>query len=250
LGELEGKLALITGASRGIGAACARVMAREGADIVINYKESHALANEVAEQVRSLGRRALVLQADVSDAEQVTRMVDAALAEWGHVDILVNNAGRHYHLKFEEMTLEQWYTGMDTNLTSQVLCSQAVVPSMRKHKWGRIVNMSALSAQRGSVSGDVSYGCAKAGALGLARSLFRSLANDGITINAICPGPIWTDMLKAGFTPERLEQFVQNVPMHRMGKPEEIAEVVSFLASDRAGYITGQTISVNGGLWV
>jgi 3-oxoacyl-[acyl-carrier protein] reductase len=250
LGELERKIALITGASRGIGAACALVMAREGADIVVNYKQSQTLANEVAEQVRSLGRRALVIQADVSDSEQVTRMVDRVFAEWGRVDILVNNAGKHYHLKFEEMTLQEWHTGMDTNLTSQVLCSQAVVPSMRKQKWGRIINLSALSAQRGSVSGDVSYGCSKAGSLGLARSLFRSLANDGVTINAICPGPIWTDMLKAGFTPERLDQFVKNVPMHRMGKPEEIAEVVSFLASDRASYITGQTISVNGGLWV
>jgi len=250
LGELQGKVALITGASRGIGAACALVIAREGADIVINYRQSQHLANEVAEQVRSLRRRALVIQADVSDSEQVTGMMDRVLAEWGRIDILVNNAGRHFHLKFEKMTLEEWYTGIDTNLTSQVLCSQAVVPYMRKQKWGRIINLSALSAQRGSVSGDVSYGCSKAGSLGLTRSLFRSLASDGITINAICPGPIWTDMLKAGFTPERLDQFVQNVPMHRMGKPEEIAEVVSFLASDRAGYITGQTISVNGGLWV
>lgn len=250
MGELEGKVALITGASRGIGAACALVMSREGADVAINYKESQHLANDVAEQVRSLGRRALVIQADVSDSEQVTRMVDQVLAEWGHIDILVNNAGRHFHHKLEELTLEKWYTGIDTNLTSQVLCSQAVVPSMRKQKWGRIINLSALSAQRGSVSGDVSYGCSKAGSLGLTRSLFRSLARDGITINAICPGPIWTDMLKSGFTPERLDQFVQNVPMHRMGKPEEIAEVVSFLASDRAAYITGQTISVNGGLWV
>jgi 3-oxoacyl-[acyl-carrier protein] reductase len=250
LGELEGKVALVTGASRGIGAACAAVMAREGADIVINYRQCHTPANEVAQQVRSLGRRGLVIQADVSDAAQVTRMVDRVLAEWGRVDILVNNAGRHYHLKFNKMTLQEWYTGIDTNLTSQVLCCQAVVPSMRKQAWGRIINLSALSAQRGSVSGDVSYGCSKAASLGLARSLFRSLAGDGITINAICPGPIWTDMLKAGFTPERLDRFIQNVPMHRMGKPEEVAEVVSFLASDRASYITGQTISVNGGLWL
>ena len=250
MGELQGKVALITGASRGIGAACALVMAREGADIVINYRQSQHLASEVAEQVRSLRRRALVIQADVSDSEQVTRLVDQVLVEWGRIDILVNNAGQHFHHKLEELTLEKWYTGIDTNLTSQVLCSQAVVPSMRQQKWGRIINLSALSAQRGSVSGDVSYGCSKAGSLGLTRSLFRSLAADGITINAICPGPIWTDMLKAGFTPERLDQFVQNVPMHRMGKPEEIAEVVSFLASDRAAYITGQTISVNGGLWV
>jgi len=250
LGELQDKVALITGASRGIGAACAAVMAREGADTAINYRTSEALAGKVGEHVRLLGQRALVIQADVSDAEQVKHMVDQVLAEWGRIDILVNNAGQHYHLKFEHMTLQEWYTGMDTNLTSQMMCCQAVVPSMRRQKWGRIINLSALSAQRGSFSGDVSYGCSKAGSLGLTRSLFRLLAQDGITINSVCPGPIWTDMLKVGFTPERLDRFVENVPMHRMGDPKEIAEVVSFLASDRASYITGQTLAVNGGLWV
>lgn len=254
MGELEGKIALVTGSSSplGLGAACALVMAREGADIIVNYRKSQAGAEDVAARIRDMGRRALVIQADVTDAEQVKNMVDKAIAEWGRIDILVNNVGRHSRRRYtiDTMTLEQWYEALDTNLTSQVLCIKAVLPGMMERGWGRIINMSTLASQRGSRSGDVCYTASKAGVNGLTRALFHQLAPKGITINTVSPGIIDTPSTHEVLSPEKIEEYLKDIPMGRLGRPEEVAEVVCFLASDRASYVTGLLISVNGGFYV
>lgn len=254
MGELEGRIALVTGSSSplGLGGTCALVMAREGADIIVNYRRSQAGAEDVAARICDMGRRALVIQADVTDAEQVKNMVDKAIAEWGRMDILVNNVGRHSRRRYtiDTMTLEQWYEALDTNLTSQVLCIKAVLPGMMERGWGRIINMSTLASQRGSRSGDICYTASKAGVNGLTRALFHQLAPKGITINTVSPGIIDTPSTHEALSPEKIEEYRKGIPMGRLGRPEEVAEIVCFLASDRASYITGLLIAVNGGFYV
>jgi 3-oxoacyl-[acyl-carrier protein] reductase len=251
-GELAGKTALVTGSSRGIGAACAKVMAREGADVVVNYRASKAEAERVAAGIRDRGRQALVIQADVSDHSQIRNMVEQVLHSWGHIDILVNNVGLHSTRKYsiEEMTLEDWHASLDVNLTSQLLCVQAVVPGMVQRGWGRIVNMGSVVAQRGSGSGDVYYAAAKAGVHGLTLAVFRALAPKGITVNTVSPGVIDTPMTREVLSGEEIEIRAKGIPVGRIGTAEEVAEVVSFLASERASFVTGQLIGVNGGQYV
>jgi len=252
LGELTGKTALITGSSRGIGAACACVMAREGADVAINYRQNRAAAERVAADVRALGRRATIVQADVAHRDQIGRMVDGLLAAWGRIDILVNNAGHHSTVPYtlEGMSWDQWEHAVGTNLTSQMACIKAVVPGMKQRGWGRIVNMSSVTSLRGSRSGDVCYVASKSGVDGLARALVAPLAVFGLTINTVSPGTIDTDLTRAVLSPDRIPDYVARIPLGRMGRPEEVAEVVSFLCSERAAYITGQLIGVNGGSYV
>jgi 3-oxoacyl-[acyl-carrier protein] reductase len=227
-------------------------MAREGADIVVNYKQNREAAEAVAADVRALGRQARIVQADVAHREQISAMVDQVLEEWSRIDILVNNAGHHFTRPYtlDTMTWERWEQTMEINLTSQLACIKAVVPVMRERGWGRIVNMSSISSQRGSGSGDVCYVASKSGVNGLARGLYALLAPLGITINTVSPGVIDTDLTRAVLSPERIPQYVARIPAGRMGTPDEIAEVVSFLCSDRAAYITGQLIAVNGGEYV
>lgn len=253
MGELEHRIALITGSSRGIGAACATVMAREGADVVINYRRSQAHAEETQRQVRALGRNALVIQADVTDPPQVQELVVETVAQFGRIDVLVNNAGHHSTVRYdlETMALDQWHDTLNVNLTSQLLCIRAVLPNMKKQRYGRIVNMSSIVAHVGSRSGDVCYVASKAGVNGLTRALFRQLAPYGITINSVSPGTIDTPMTREVLaTPEVIEQYVRRIPLGRMGTAQEVAEVVCFLSSDRAAYVTGQVIHVNGGRYV
>ncbi len=251
-GELEGRIALITGASRGIGAACAAVMAREGADVIVNYLRSEVDAKDVAERVRSLGRRVMVIRADVRDRQQVVQMVDEVIRSFGHIDILVNNAGQHTLKTYsiEEMELGEWHDSVRINLTSQLLCLQAVVPAMLRQGWGRIVNVGSIVAQRGSGSGDVYYVVSKAGVHGLTLAVFRRLAPAGITVNTVSPGVIDTPMTRRVLSPEDIQVRAGSIPVGRIGTSEEVAEVVSFLASDRASFVTGQLISVNGGQYV
>ena len=249
MGELDGKTALVTGSSRGIGVATATVMARHGADVVINCRETIDLAEELAGRIRATGRRALAIKADVTDREQVRRMVDTIIAEWGRIDILVNNVGHAYYYRIETLEPEEWYHSVDANLTSQVYCAQAVLPGMLERGWGRVVNISSISAQRGSPSGDLTYSACKAGILALTKTLARQYAAKGITVNAVAPGIIDAGMTE-GMPAERRAQVMAAVPMGRMGCAEEIGEVVAFLASDRASYVTGQMIAVNGGLYM
>jgi 3-oxoacyl-[acyl-carrier protein] reductase len=251
-GELAGKIALITGSSRGIGSACAKVMAREGADVVVNYRESKAEAERVAAEIHGLGRQALVIQADVSDPQQLRKMVEQAVDTWGRIDILVNNVGQHSTRQYsiEEMTLEDWHASLDVNLTSQLLCVQAVVPGMVQRGWGRIVNIGSVVAQRGSGSGDVYYTAAKAGVHGLTLAVFRPLAPKGITVNTASPGVIDTPMTRLVLSEQEIQTRVKGIPVGRIGTAEEVAELVSFLASERASFVTGQLIGVNGGQYV
>jgi 3-oxoacyl-[acyl-carrier protein] reductase len=239
------KVALVTGASRGIGKAIALEMAREGADIVVNYASSEEKANEVARSIVALGRQALVVRADVSRADQVDAMRKLVLESFGGVDVLVNNAGIHHHLKSWEIDETEWRRVLDVNLNGVFLCSRAFSHEMRAKKWGRILNISSIIAFIGT-DHEAHYGASKAAVVGLTKSLALELAPYNITVNAIAPGLIDTDMT-AGATPEEKKRAVELIPLGRIGQPTDIAYAAVFLASDRASFITGQTLNVNGG---
>lgn len=236
--KLSGRVALVTGASRGLGRAIAVALAREGADVVVNYRERAADAAGVVREIESLGRRALAVQADVSMAADVARLVNTAL---GSIDILINNAGIARPQPIEEITERDWNKLIAVNLTSCFLMTQAVLPGMRARQWGRIVNLSSVAAQIGGIIGP-HYAASKAGMIGLTHSYANLLAKEGITANAIAPALIETEMVTSNpaATPGR-------IPVGRFGAAEEVADVAVMLACN--GYITGQTINVNGG-WV
>lgn len=239
------KVALVTGASRGIGRAVALEMAREGADVVVNYASSDEKAAEVSHTIQTLGRRALVVRADISRPDQVEDMRERVIKEFGSVDILVNNAGVHRHLKFWEMEVAEWRRVLSVNLDGVFLCSKAFSAEMKEKRWGRIINISSIIGFIGT-DHEAHYGASKAGVLGLTKSLALELASYNITVNAIAPGWIETDMT-ADATAERRREALELIPLGRMGQPADIANAAVFLASERASFITGQTIHVNGG---
>jgi len=242
---LSNKVALVTGASRGIGRAIALEMAVEGADVVVNYASSEAKANEVARDISELGRQALVAGADVSRPDQVEAMRKLVLERFGGVDILVNNAGVHHHLKSWEIDDAEWKRVLDVNLNGVFFCSRAFSPEMRAKRWGRIINISSIIAFIGT-DHEAHYGASKAAVVGLTKSLALELAPYNITVNAIAPGLTDTDMT-AGATPEEKKRALELIPLGRIGQPTDIAYAAVFLASDRASFITGQTLNVNGG---
>lgn len=242
---LSGKVALVTGSSRGIGRGIALEMAREGADIVVNYILSEVEAKRVSRSIEEMGRKALVVKADVSKLDQVETMRKQALNEFAGVDILVNNAGIHQHLKSWETSHADWKRILEVNLDGTFLCSRTFSPEMRAKKWGRIINVSSIVAFIGT-DHEAHYGASKAAVLGLTRALALELAPYNITVNAVSPGLIETDMTSAS-TPEQRRKEIQLIPLGRIGQPSDIAYAAAFLASDRASFITGQTIHVNGG---
>jgi len=242
---LSNKVALVTGGSRGIGRAIALEMAREGADVVVNYASSEAKANEVARIISESGRQVLVVRADVSRADQVEAMRKLVLERFSGVDILVNNAGVHHHLKSWEIDDDEWKRVLDVNLNGVFLCSRAFSREMRAKRWGRIINISSIIAFIGT-DHEAHYGASKAAVVGLTKSLALELAPYNITVNAIAPGLIDTDMT-AGTTPEERKNALELIPLGRIGQPTDIAYAAVFLASDRASFITGQTLNVNGG---
>jgi 3-oxoacyl-[acyl-carrier protein] reductase len=242
---LPKKVALITGASKGIGRAIALEMAREGADVVVNYNQSEEKAKEVARTIESFGRKALLQKADVSKAVDVEAMKKQVLREFNGVDILVNNAGTHYHLKTWEMDPEEWSRVLGVNLDGVFFCSKAFSKEMRERKWGRIVNISSIIAFIGT-DHEAHYGASKAAVVGLTKALALELAPYNVTVNAIAPGWIETEMT-SGTKGDEKKEALKLIPLGRFGQPEDIAYAAVFLASERASFITGQTLHVNGG---
>ncbi len=238
--ELLGRVALVTGASRGIGRAVAVALAEAGADVAVNYRDSEEQAQQVCEQITGLTRRCLALQADVSKSADVDRLVQTVQDQMGSLDILVNNAGIGPHRSVEEITERDWDELLAVNLKSVFLMTQAVLPGMRARRWGRIINVSSVAAHIGSIVGP-HYAASKAGMLGLTHFYAALLAREGITVNAIAPALITTDML-GGLAAARAEM----IPVGRFGTPEEVAQAAVLLARD--AYITGQTLDVNGGV--
>jgi 3-oxoacyl-[acyl-carrier protein] reductase len=236
---LQGHVALVTGGSRGIGAAISKDLAQAGAAVAVNYRSQAAEANAVVEAIRTMGRRAIAIQADVSQAIEVTRMVERVTGELGSIDILVNNAGIALTRGVDDLTEADFDQTIAVNLKSVFLCTQAVLPAMRAKKWGRIVNISS-GAARGAGSIGPHYNASKAGMEGLMRGYAARLVKEGITVNAVAPSLIETDMMKGQ------PNLAGRIPLGRLGKPEEVSRAVTMLIDN--AYMTGQTIAMSGGM--
>ena len=236
---LENKVALITGASRGIGREVAIEMAKAGADIIINYIGDKALAEEVQTQVQSLGRKAIILEADVSNLQAIEQMLEQAVAEFSRVDILVNNAGITKDNLLARMKEEDWDAVLNINLKGIFNCTKSTLKYMMKQKYGRIVNVSSVVGVMGN-AGQANYAASKAGAIGFTKSIAKEVASRNSTVNAVAPGFIETDMTAK--LPEKVKEEMSNsIPAKKFGLPADVAKAIIFLASDNASYITGQT---------
>ena len=240
--DLKNRVALVTGGSRGIGAGIAVALARAGADVAVNYRQRADAANAVCAEIITLGRKALAVQADVSVAAEVKRMVAEVETRLGPVDILVNNAGIAHPRKFEEIAEAEWDEVLTVNLKSVFLVTQAVVGGMRKRKWGRIINMSSVAARTGGIVG-AHYAASKAGILGLTHSCASSFAKEGITANAIAPALIETEMVTSN-----LKASPDRIPMGHFGSVDDVAAIAVMLATNN--YVNGQTINVDGGYYM
>ena len=245
-GEFSGRAAIVTGGGRGIGRKVAALLASRGAQVLIADINGPS-AEEAAGSVRATGGTAIPVQADVVQRSAVQRMVGAAVEGFGGVDILVNNAGYLRPTPVTDIPEDEWDRVIDVNLKGTFLCSQAVLPAMRSAGYGRIVNLSSTAGKNVSTVGGAHYTAAKAGVLGLTRHLASEVARDGITVNAVCPGLIDTEMVRSTITEERVRAYAHGFPIPRLGTPEEVAELIAFLASDRAAYITGAAFDITGG---
>lgn len=244
--QLDGKVALVTGGSRGIGRAIALLLAERGAKVVINYVRGQDEANAVVAAITEKGGQAQALQGDVSVAADAQNLIDATVKTFGKIDILVNNAGITKDTLMMRMSETDWDAVLDTNLKGAYLCAKAVLRPMLKAKGGRIINISSVSGQAGS-GGQANYSAAKAGLIGFTKALAREVGSRNITVNAVAPGFIETEMTH-GLADEFKKKILEQVPLERFGQPEEVAEAVAFLASDAAAYITGHVLAVNGGM--
>jgi NAD(P)-dependent dehydrogenase (short-subunit alcohol dehydrogenase family) len=233
----------VTGAARGIGRAVAERLRSDGMAIGVNDLDP-ATTTATA---RALGREAIALPGDVSDAASVRAMVERLLGRFGRIDVLVTCAGVLYPTRFEQISEAEWRRTLDVNLTAVFLSMQAVAPSMRARRYGRIVNVSSTAGKSVSTLGGAHYTASKAGVLGLTRAAAKELAPHGVTVNAVCPGLIDTEMVRGNVTAAQLEAFRAGFPIPRLGAPGEVAELIAFLASDSAGYITGAAADINGG---
>jgi 3-oxoacyl-[acyl-carrier protein] reductase len=244
LKRLEGKTAIVTGASRGIGRATALALAAEGAKVAVNYASSRGAADEVVAEIVALGSEAIAVPGDVSKADQVEQLVTTVMEKWGQIDVLVNNAGITRDTLLLRMKLEEWQAVIDLNLTGVFLCTKAVSKIMLKQRSGRIINITSVAGQMGN-PGQANYSAAKAGVIGFTRTVAKELAPRGITVNAVAPGFIATDMT----ADLKSDEILKFIPLGRYGQPEEIAGMIRFLAADAAAaYVTGQVMNVDGGM--
>ncbi|MGQ9568934.1 MAG: 3-oxoacyl-[acyl-carrier-protein] reductase [Anaerolineae bacterium] len=244
--DLSGKVAIVTGASRGIGRAIALELARRGATVVVNYHTNEAAAQEVVAEIERAGGRALAIRADVSQPEEARRLVDAATETFGQVDILVNNAGVTRDTLLMRMSEEDWDLVLDTNLKGAFNCIKAAARTMVRRRFGRIINVTSVAGLAGNV-GQANYCAAKAGLIGLTKAVAKELGPRNITVNAVAPGFVETDMT-ASLPQDLKDTAIRMTPLGRAGRPEDIAKAVAFLASDEAAFITGQILSVDGGM--
>ncbi|MFJ7735264.1 3-oxoacyl-[acyl-carrier-protein] reductase [Lysinibacillus sp. NPDC097287] len=244
--KLEGKVAVVTGASRGIGRAIALKLADEGAKVIVNYSGSQAKAEEVVAAIHEAGGEALAVQASVAKSDEVSALMDAAVKTFGSLDILVNNAGITRDNLLMRMKENEWDDVMDTNLKGVFLCTKAVTRQMMKQRAGRIINISSIVGVAGN-AGQANYVAAKAGVIGLTKTTAKELASRNILVNAIAPGFIESEMTDV--LPEDLKQgMLTQIPLAKLGQPEDVAKAVVFLASDDANYMTGQTLHIDGGM--
>ena len=246
-GALDGQVAVVTGASRGIGRACALELARHGAQIVVNYVANADAAEETRDAIHELGGTVVLVKADVSDAESASDLIETAVEELGRVDILVNNAGINRDRTLSRLSVEEWDEVISTNLSGMFYCTRAAVPHMREANYGRIINISSVIGQMGNI-GQANYGATKAGMIGFTKTAARELARNNITVNAVCPGFVSTEMVTA--LPENIQDNIKaQIPLGRFGEPEEIAAVVRFLCTE-GGWFTGAQLSPNGGQYM
>jgi 3-oxoacyl-[acyl-carrier protein] reductase len=242
---LDGQVAVVTGASRGIGRAVAIALAAAGAQVVVNYARSSSAADEVVAVIEAAGGSAIALQADVSMTDQVDALINGTMEKFGRIDILVNNAGITRDTLLLRMKLEDWQAVIDLNLTGVFLCTRAVAKIMLKQRSGRIINIASVAGQMGN-PGQANYSAAKAGVIGFTKTVAKEIASRGVTVNAVAPGFIETDMTGDLPNPQDILKFI---PLGRFGQPEDIAGMVKFLAADpAAAYITGQVFNVDGGM--
>jgi 3-oxoacyl-(acyl-carrier-protein) reductase len=246
--QLEGRTALVTGASRGIGRAIAVALAEEGADVAINYVSSEAPAKELVEQIQKMGRKAMLARADVADYPDTFRMAYDVLKEFGHLDILINNAGINSDKTFVKMDHASWRKVLAINLDGAFNCTKVFIDQMIEQNWGRVVNITSVIGQIGNF-GQANYAASKAGVAAFTKSLAKELAAKGITVNAVAPGFVETDMVTA--LPEQVKhKLLEQIPMRRFGKSEEVARACVYLCSGDGDYITGAELSINGGLFM
>jgi NAD(P)-dependent dehydrogenase (short-subunit alcohol dehydrogenase family) len=240
---LAGRVALVTGAARGLGRAAAERLLADGARVAVNVRrpeQGEAL-------VRDLGTDVLVLLGDVSVASDVESFVAAILERFGRLDILVNNAAAAYSTRFEKITEEEWQLALDVNLTAPFLCTRAALPAMKAQGYGRVINLSSTAGKSVSTLGGAHYTASKAGLLGLTRAAAKELGPFGITVNAVCPGLIDTELTREHATGDELAAHARSFPIPRLGTAAEVADLIAFLASEAAGYITGASLDINGG---
>lgn len=247
MAEIKNKVAIVTGGSRGIGAAISEELAKNGVNLVINYNSNSEAADKKVEELKALGVEALAVQADVSKSEDAAKLVQAAIEKFGQLDILVNNAGITRDSTFKKLSEEDWRKVIDVNLNSVYNTTSVALPHLTEAEAGRIINISSIIGQFGGF-GQTNYAAAKAGLIGFTKSLALETAKTNLTVNAICPGYIGTEMVAA--IPEKvLEGLKAKIPQKRLGKPEEIAKGVVFLCKD-GDYITGQQLNINGGIYM